>query len=196
MGLDLPFLIATSISLRAAAAISLELMLIHMGTVFAALFTCRFFSGLAKPLVNVAVSTIIMVFARLLIIDMFRGVTDALGIYIYLMAVNGMTIYQANRITREDKPFPVLASAFMNVLGFTLAMFVVSLFREYFGAGTLWGTPVPVPIRLDGIRVPFFGFVMIGFVLAGVKWLNKALLAFSMHEKARRDARFLVVAEK
>jgi len=191
MGLDLPFLIATSISLRAAAAISLELLLIHMGTVLAAFFTCRFFSGWTRPLVNVAISTLIMAYARLMLINIFGGViTDTLGMYIYLMAVNGMTIYQASTVTEKDKPLPVLASAFMNVVGFSLAMFVVSLLREYFGNGTVWGIPLPAPVILPGIRVPFFGFIIVGFVLAGAKLLSKALLAFTINERARSDAKF------
>lgn len=193
IGLNLPFLIATSVSLRAAAALSLELLVVHMGTMVVALLARRYCSPAVRPMVNVATSTLLMMVTRLWLTVFFSGIVDSLGIYIYLMAVNGMTLTQSNTLAENPSPLPVLRGALLHVLGFSVVMFLVSLFREYLGGGTLWGTPLPTPFRLPGVLVPFFGFIIIGFLLAGAKLLNKKLLALALRERALREARFSIV---
>lgn len=195
IGLNLPFLIATSVSLRAAAALSLELLVVHMGTMVVALLAARHCPRGVRPIVNVAASTLLMVVARLWLIAFFRGVVDSLGIYIYLMAVNGMTLTQSNSLAQDAPPLPVLRGAFLNVVGFSVLMFFLSFFREYLGSGTLWGNPVAVFLRLPGVLVPFFGFIMVGFLLAGTKVLNKKLLGLALRERALREARFSVIED-
>ena len=196
VGLNLPFLIATSVGLRAAAALSLELLLVHLGTMVAALIAARFCPRSVRPVVCVVVSTLLMVAARLWLISLFRGIVDSLGMYIYLMAVNGMTLAQTAEVTADSHPAPVLGRAFLNVLAFSVVMFLFSLFRELAGNGTLWGIAVSVPLRLSGVTVPFFGFILAGFFLAGANVLNKQLLALALRERALREARFSVVREQ
>ena len=190
LGLDLPFLIVTSISLQAAAAMSIELFIIHMGTVMAALALCRILPKWTRPLVYLTVSTVIMLLVSTMLARVFPVVTDKLGMYIYLMAVNGMTFTTAMAVEKQDKIYPVLSRAFKGAIGFTIAMFITSLLREYMGNGSLWGVAVPHLIRMDGLLVPFFGFILVGFLLAGVRIVNKRLLAFSINESSRADAVF------
>jgi len=190
LGLDLPFLIVTSISLQAAAAISIELFFIHMGTVICALFLCRALPGWSRPIVYVMVSTLIMLAVSALLNSLFPAVTDKLGMYIYLMAVNGMTFAAAMNVEKNDKIYLVVTRAFKGAAGFIIAMFVTSLFREYFGNGALWGMPVPHIMRTDGLLSPFFGFILLGFLLAGTRLLNKRLIAITVIERARREALF------
>ena len=190
LGLDLPFLIVTSISLQAAAAISTELFVIHMGTVLAAIILCRILPKWMRPLVYLAVSTTIMLLVSTLLSRVFPVVTDTLGMYIYLMAVNGMTFTTAMSIEKRDRIYPVLAGALKGAVAFAVAMFVTSLLREYFGSGSLWGLLVPHLIRIDGMLVPFFGFILVGFLLAGMRLANKKLLAFAIDEDARTEAVF------
>ncbi|MGI6403492.1 MAG: Rnf-Nqr domain containing protein [Oscillospiraceae bacterium] len=195
IGLCLPFLIATSVSLRAAATLSLELLVVHMGTMVVALLACRHCPRRFRPLVTMAASTLLMVAARLWLIAFFPGIVDSLGIYIYLMAVNGLTLTQSHGLSRRSRPLPVLRGALFHVFMFSAMMFFVSFFREYLGRGTLWGIPVPSPVRLPGVLVPFFGFILAGFLLAGMKQLHKKLLGLALRERALREARFTVVEE-
>ena len=193
LGMDLPFLIVTSISLQAAAAISIELFFVHMGTVISALILCRFLPKWVRPLAYVAVSTIIMLLVTAYLIRVFPVVTDILGMYVYLMAVNGMTFAAAMSVEKEQKIYPVIANAFKGAAGFVVAMFVISMLREYFGSGSLWGTQIPHLLRMDGLLVPFFGFILVGFLLAGTRLLGKKVSALSVLENARREAVFKVV---
>ena len=187
LGLDLPFLIVTSISLQAAAVISIELAVIHIGTVLAAILLCRFLPRWSRPLAYLGVSTTIMLFISVFLSRVFPVVTDTLGMYIYLMAVNGMTFTTAMSIEKKDRIYPVLVGALKGIVGFALAMFLTSLLREYFGSGSLWGVSVPHVIRIDRVLVPFFGFILVGFLLAGSRLVSKKLLAFAIDEDARSE---------
>lgn len=190
LGLDLPFVIACATNLKTAVALSIEMAIIHMVTIAAAIFTARTLPQWTRVLVHVAVATVTMTLARRLITVIFPDITNYVAMYIYLMAVNGLTIYQAASVNRRQKPFPVLVTAFMNALAFALTMGVVSLFREVFGNGTIWGFAVGVPIKLSGFLMPFGGFIVMAFLLAIVKFLNKQMLALRIAESARRDARY------
>lgn len=193
LGLDLPFVIVCAVNLRAAVALSIEMFIIHLTAVVVAMLAARFLPRWSRILVDVGAAFIMMTIARYLLtnISVFSDISNYAGMYIYLMAVNGITIYQCSRITRRDKPWPVLASAFMNAVAFALTMLVVAAFREYLSAGTLWGIPLPSKIRLSGLAIPFGGFIIMGFLLALVKLVNKQLLALSIREAIRRDARYM-----
>lgn len=190
LGLDLPFVIACATSLKIAVALSIEMLLIHMVTMVAAMITVHRLPLWSRVLVNAGVSTIMMTVARALLQGMFPDLTNYVGMYVYLMAVNGLTIYQATHVTREDRPWPVLTVAFMNALAFSLTMVLVSLVREYFGNGTLWGIPLGTGRGLGGLLLPFGGFIAVSFFLAFAKFLNKKLLALSIAEAVRRDSKY------
>ena len=195
IGLCLPFLIATSVSLRAAATLSLELLAVHLGSTGIALLASYYCPRRYRLLVTVATSTLVMVGMRLLLMALYPAIVDSLGIYIYLMAVNGLTLTQTRALEDKAKPLPVLRKAISNVLGFSAIMFLLSLYREYWGSGTLWGVPVPAPVQLPGVLVPFFGFILVGFLLAATNLINKKLLGLAIRESALREARFTVVDE-
>ena len=188
LGLDIAFLVVTSISLQAAAMIAIEMALIHFGTVIAAIALCRVIPRWSRPLVYPAISTLIMLGAGMLLGGLFPLTAEMLGMYVYLMAVNSMTFAAALSVEREDKIYRVIGRAFVCMAGFALCMFALSLLREYLGWGMLWGRAVPHLISMDGVLVPFFGFILLGFLLAGVRTASKALQAAAINEHAGRTA--------
>jgi len=187
LGLDLPFLIVTSISLQAATTISTQMAMIHFGTVITAIALCRFIPRWSRVLIYPLVSTLIMLVAGRWLGGIFPMVSEMMGMYIYLMAVNSMTFAAAVSIESRDKIYPVVARAVKSVAGFVIAMFVVSLMREYLGSGAAWGRAMPHLISLDGVHVPFFGFILLGFLLAGTRLLSKVSQGAALIEQARRD---------
>lgn len=190
LGLDLPFVIVCATTLKTAAALSLEMLIIHMVTVCVALVTVRTLPVWLRQIVNIGAAFITMTVARYWITRIFPDLANYVGMYIYLMAVNGITVYQCFQISRKAKPGKVLVSALMNAFAFALTMGVVSAVREYFSAGALWGVPLPIPARLSGLAVPFGGFLLMGFFLALAKFINRRMLAFTILEARRQDARY------
>ena len=191
LGLDLPFLVVTSISLQAAATISIEMAMIHFGTVVCALALCRVLPRWSRALVYPAVSTLIMLWAGRMLSGLFPMVAEMMGMYIYLMAVNSMTFAAAMSIEPRDKIYPVAVRALKCVAGFVVCMFAVSLVREYLGSGAVWGRTVPHLLSAGGVHVPFFGFILLGFLLAGGRSLGKAVQVAALNEQLRRDAPYM-----
>ena len=100
---------------------------------------------------------------RELVSLIFVDATNALGMYVYLMAVNGLTLYQSLSLTPRSRVLPVLKTELLHVAFFTLTMIIVSFVREYLGSGAIFGIPVPMPYKLSGLAMPFSGFILLGF---------------------------------
>ena len=182
LGVDLPFVIVCATTLKNAVALSVMMLFVHIITMLVArLFTIKLPLWL-RSMVNVTVTTITMLLTRELVLLMFPNIMNLAGMYLYLVAVNGLTLVQANARRGPMRFGPVLARAGVDVLAFTLLMVFIAAIREYFGNGTLWSIPIPIPFRQAGLIYPFFGFVFIGFLLAFLRWINKIMVAIRVNE--------------
>jgi len=184
-GVELPFLIVGASTLMNAAALSIMMLIVHMVTMIVArLLTIRLSLG-KRAVVNVVISTVMMLIAREICIRIFPNIMIHLGIYLYLMAVNGLTLIQANARRGPTKLSQVLSRAAVDVVAFAGLMFAVALVREYFGNGTIWGVPVPIPFRQTAMLYPFYGFIIVGFLLAFLRRINKLMLAAKIRKAER-----------
>lgn len=191
-GFDLPFLIATSTSLKNALVMSIEMLGIHIITMAVSVVFARKLPLWLRSIITVVVSTGVMMLIRELTRWVLPDVASALAMYIYLLAVNGLTLFQSLALDNRSKLVPVLKKEFFHVFAFIIAMFALSFLREYFGNGTLWGITVPMPFKLSGISIPFSGFILLGFLMACVKFFNHNLIGFMIKESYRRQNRFAV----
>lgn len=192
LGFDLPFLIATSTSLKNAAVMSIEMLGIHIFTMAVSVIFARKLPLWLRSLITMVVSAGAMMLIRELIRWVMPDVASALATYIYLLAVNGLTLFQSLSLNKRSKLVPVLKKEFFHVFAFILTMATLSFMREYFGNGTLWGIAVPMPFKLSGISIPFSGFILLGFLMAFVKFFNHNLIGFMVKESYRRQNRFAV----
>ena len=77
---------------------------------------------------------------------------ESLGIYISLIVVNCIILGRAESYASKNKPLPSFFDGVGMGLGFTLALTLIGLVREFLGAGTMfgiagadiYGTPLPV----------------------------------------------------
>ncbi len=101
-------------------------------------------------------------------------------------------MFQALSLKPGARLIPVLRAEIYHVLAFIGAMFTLSAIREYFGAGALWGIPLPAPYKLGGVSVPFMGFILLGFFIAFLRCFNRRLMAFMINEHYKHRFRFEV----
>ena len=66
----------------------------------------------------------------------------ALGIYIPLIVVNCIILGRAEAFASRNTPLPSLFDGVGMGLGFTAALVIIGLVREFLGAGTAFGIPV------------------------------------------------------
>jgi len=199
MGMDMPFIIAASVSVRSGLAISIQLLIIHTIVTFAGFLIRRHLPFWQRVMAVAAISTLVMLPARHLVLVILPGVSDILGIYMFLLAVNAMTLLQASSLPKRAKFTSVMTGAVLSAVGFSIASVTVALVREIAGSGSIWGISLPLPFRLEGILLPFGGFVLMAFLLAATKFLNKKLLYLSLSEAERKQAlrtRIRVISEE
>jgi electron transport complex protein RnfE len=195
LGFDLPFLIAATTSLKNAAAMSIEIFMIHMITIMLMVIFARKLEVWQRAAVTAVTSTAVMMLARELVTLIFPDIRNSLGIYMSLMAVNGLTLYQSLSLDKNSRPFPVLSREIVHVAGFVVSAFLLSTFREYFGEGMLWSNSVSVPFKLSGAMIPFSGFILMGFLLALIRFCNKRLVGLTIREEYRRESRYILITK-
>lgn len=115
------------------------------------------------------------------IIQMFMqaytpDLNKSLGIFIPLITVNCIILGRAEAFAGKNKPLASAVDGLGMGLGFALAITVLASIREIFGAGTWFGTPIPVlndnPFGI--MAMPPGGFFVYGIMIAGtlgiIRW--------------------------
>jgi electron transport complex protein RnfE len=194
LGFDLPFLIAASTSLKNAAAISAEIIGIHMVTMALSVIFARKLPLWLRSLVTTVISAAVMMGIREFLRWALPEAASSQAMYIYLLAVNGLTLFQSLSLGPRARLMPVLRAEAYHVFAFVAAMFTLSAAREYIGTGALWGVPLGSAYRLSGIQLPLAGFVLLGFLIAFMRFFNRRLMGFLIRENYRHQNRFSVRA--
>lgn len=157
---------------------------IGMGLSTAAVLICsNIFISLIRKIVpdKVRIPAYVVVIATFVTIIQFAlqaylpSLNASLGLYIPLIVVNCIILARAESFASKNS---VIDSAFDGIgmgLGFTLALGVLGLVREFLGAGTLFGVPVlpeAFPDTLVMIMAPG-AFLTLGILMALVNYLKK-----------------------
>ena len=92
----------------------------------------------------------------------------SLGIYLPLIVINCIILERAESFASKN---PVIYSVIDGIavgIGFTIALFVISFFREIIGAGTLFGIPVLPETFMPALIMilPPGAFITLGIILA------------------------------
>lgn len=118
------------------------------------------------------------------------GILDSLGMYYSLMAINTIVLTRGESKAGFASPLAAALDGFCHAAGFALAMLAVAAVREPLGSGTLWGTAVGNLFVIPGIKLPFMGFIFIGFFAAGSRVAARALkkIAYGLKERKKTPA--------
>lgn len=106
-----------------------------------------------------------------LLIKAFIPALDAsLGLFIPLIVVNCIILARAEAYASKNPPIDSMLDGLFMGLGFTFALAVLGAFREFVGAGTIWGIDVTGGVYPGiGMFTQSAGaFFSLGFVIAAV----------------------------
>ena len=107
------------------------------------------------PAYIVIIATFVTI-VELLMHAFVPGLYSALGIYISLIVVNCIILGRAESYASKNPVFPSLFDGIGMGLGFTMALTIIGLVREFLGAGTLFGFAIdsafnnPIPVMMVG----------------------------------------------
>lgn len=189
MGVGLPFVIAPSLSLKNGVAISLMFLAATLPSVVIGSFVGKRYPLAARLPLYALISTVCVTVAAIPL-GHWPTIRADLGIYIPLTAVNTLMLEMAARHPAKSAVTAVRA-AVVNWIGFALVVCSISAVRELLGNRTLWEIPAGVlPIRLSGVSLPFFGFILLGFFAALFRNVDRSLKRSLLRERAgeERDA--------
>lgn len=175
LGIDLPFIVVSAVNLKSAVALSIEMLFIHLFTMICAWFIASRVKIWQRVFITSTVSTIMMLISRELVLKIIPDIENYAGIYLYLIAVNGFTLIQANFLSPRAKLSSVIKNSALNILAFTVSISVISVIREFFGSGTIWGIPASPFTKMEGIRAPYFGFILVGFLIALLRIISRQI---------------------
>ena len=115
---------------------------------------------------------IVIIAAFVTIIDMclnayLPSLADSLGIFIPLIVVNCIILARAESFASKNTSFKSVLDGLGMGLGFTGALCIISIVREFFGAGSIWGiqlygeviTPASIITLAPG------GFIVLGILI-------------------------------
>jgi len=192
LAMALPFIIVPAVNLKSAVTISVF--------IFATTVPCAVIATFLKDKIKTVytipfycvMAMAIVILLRIKLRDQAL-VLEELGIYIWLTAVNSIMIKLSVSEPRNSW-FRGFADAVMMCLGFALACCFVGSVREILASRTIWDKPFEIySVRLVGVGMPFFGFIMIGFVSALFRSIDRAaisgILAAPVHETKRREVK-------
>ena len=124
---------------------------------------------------------IVVIASFVTIVDMLMqayapaAIYDALGIFIPLIVVNCIVLGRAEAFASKHNVFRSLLDGLGMGAGFTLALVLLGLAREFCTGGTLFGIKVITPWTVDFSLMGMApgGFLMLGFFLALMNVYNK-----------------------
>jgi electron transport complex protein RnfE len=157
-------------------------------------FLVSLFRGIITPQVRIPVFVLIIaVLVTLVDMSMNAWVHDlhkVLGLFIPLIVTNCAILGRAESFASRQSMLPSVFDGLMMGLGFTLALILLGAARELFGSGTLfanaalllgtWASFLELTLIPDYkgfllIILPPGGFIVLGFILAGKRLIDRVL---------------------
>ena len=94
------------------------------------------------------------------------AINDALGIYLPLIVVNCIILGRAEMFARKNSVGPSILDALGMGIGFTAALLLMGMIREFIGAGSIFGLDITGGFGMTLLILPPGGFFVFGVLIA------------------------------
>lgn len=99
---------------------------------------------------------------------------ESLGLFIPLIVVNCIILGRAEMFASKNTIVDSMLDGLGMGIGFTMALFLIGLIREFFGGGTAFGIELMEGITPMGIfMLAPGGFFVLAMIIAAINWLSK-----------------------
>jgi len=149
--------VSTSLENALGMGIGVFFVLVLSNLIISLIMSNNKLSELVKPVripvyivIIATLVTIVEMLMHAFLIDLY----NSLGVFIPLIVVNCIILGRAEAFASQNKPKDSVIDGIGMALGFTAALALISIFREFLGAGTItiWGS---LQLNLTG----FFDFI-------------------------------------
>lgn len=115
-----------------------------------------------KTIIHAVIASLIYIPVKTVAEQFFPGVVERTGIYFMLIAVNSVIVVQSHIKFHKMTKGKMTVSLISHILGFDLAMLLISAIRELLAYGTFCGRIVDADVFISGLGMPFGGFIILG----------------------------------
>lgn len=187
-GFALPYIIVAGTTLRNGVALSIAMLFALVPAETVASMFGKQIPKFARVVIYTVTSMAFLQLSAMFIRYISPNIFDSIGIYFPLIVINSILLTRTESIVPEMSPLQALLDGFIQSMGFALVMCLIAGVRELLGYGTLWGVPFDIPTKLPGILLPFAGFILIGFLAAFGKYIDRLIKKFIYHGENRAEA--------
>lgn len=174
-GFALPYIVMAGISLKTGIALSIAMAITVIPTMAVAAIFSQQIPKFAQIMVYTIVSMAFLQIAAIPIKYISPTIFDSMGIYFPLVVVNGIILTRTRLAAQNAKPVPAMLDGLIQSIGFTLVMCLVASIREIIAFNTIWGIPLDMSTKITGAMLPFFGFILVGFIIALGKFIDSMI---------------------
>lgn len=175
LGLVIGQLAAGDTNLQNGAALSVTFLFVSVPViVFASAFGKKL-PAWTKPVCYALLAAVMLVPAYFISGTFSATIFDSAGIYPAILAVSTVPIVFSNKIAEKMRPSDAFITGLCVFAGFALTALFLGAFREFFGNGSLWGIRILEKGTFPSLRLPFWGFIILGFMAAAVNFIKDIL---------------------
>ncbi len=178
--------ITTSVENAIGMGIAVFFVLTLSNLLISLIMSSKFLRELVKPVripvyivVIASLVTIVEMVMHAFLIDLY----NSLGVFIPLIVVNCIILGRAEAFASENKPLDSAVDGMGMALGYTMALMIISFFREFLGKGsiTIWGSlSLDLGFIFDWLNItpidmfvkPVGAFLTLGFIFAIIAAMN------------------------
>ncbi|MCM1133300.1 MAG: electron transport complex subunit E [Ruminococcus flavefaciens] len=162
-------------TLRNAIAVIYAFSAITFLSVLAGSFVPKKLPYALKIITYTLISSLVYLPVKLASQQFFPEVTERIGIYFMLLAVNSLIIVQTEAKFYRMKRGRMIVSLIFYILGFDAVMVAVSFVRELISHGTIYDRVVDIDTLVSGFGMPFGGFIFLGLFCGIYRKIRSAL---------------------
>lgn len=173
-GLVIGELAAGAANLQSGVALAITFLFVTMPVLLFAAAVGKFLPKWSRIMVYMLISGAMLLPSYFACRSISATVLDSVGIYLPLLAVSTVpALYSMQVSEKHDLPKAFFDGLFIS-LGFGLAAVFLGGIREIIGFGSLWGVKFSEN-SFSAVRLPFWGFILLGFMAAGVSAVRALL---------------------
>ena len=181
-GLSLTCIAVAATSVRNAMAISFATAFVMIPSIFIASFLPRDmeYEWIALTVGFISFASVSVAF--LFVNEADPAIFGTLGIYFPLLTFSTGTFMKFHQHLGSGKHSFALIDGLLSSVGYFIAAFLVASVREILASGTFMEKPISwITLKMPAFRMTFGGFIVIAFLAAFIKYLNRIIKIVLLH---------------